>query len=588
MILLTTLNSKYIHTSLALFSLQAYCRREFDQIVVEEFNINQDLGWILGEIYKCHPQVLGISTNIWNILPSLELVEWVKKILPEAIIILGGPEAAADAAGILRRAEAPDYIIIGEGEATLLELLRNLRTGEGNPAEIKGLAFMDGEELVFTPPRPPLALESIPFPYDNLSAFRNRLVYYESSRGCPFNCAYCLSGWEKSQIRYLPTERVKKDLVKFIEAGIPTVKLIDRTFNIHRQRALEIMEFIATQEGNTEFHLEMVGELMDEEMISLLNQAPRGRFRVEIGVQSTYEPALSAVNRRYNLERLKTNCLALTKEKRVTVHLDLIAGLPFEGLDSFSRSFDWTYRLKPDELQVGFLKLLKGSPLRDKAEEYGYLYTETPPYEILQNKWLSYQELLHLKMVEEMVGKFFNSGHFHHTLAFVLKDEEVSPWEFFSTLAQYWEKNDLAQRGLKQSVLFNQLWNFLELTITKWALTGEKEQLRDLLTFDYYLSGAGGAAPAWLSPQSKLWREAIKAQLKEAGQPQHIFLQQGLKVKSSELRRRMILLNLSINPETGEKGSFPVLIYPPAQGRPSWFKLPLSITQIQRATGEKK
>lgn len=575
MILLTTLNSKYIHTSLALYSLRAYCRREFDGIEVKEFNINQDLGWIFGEIYKSRPQILGISTNIWNILPSLELVEWVKKVLPETIIILGGPEAAADSAGILRRTEAPDYIIIGEGEGTLLELLRALIKGEGNPAEIKGLALKHGEKPIFTPSRPPLALETIPFPYDNLPAFRNRLVYYESSRGCPFHCAYCLSGWEKSQIRYLPTERVKEDLAKFIGAGIPTVKLIDRTFNIHRQRALEIMEFLAIQEGNTEFHLEMVGELMDEEMISLLNQAPPGRFRVEIGVQSTYEPALTAVNRRYNLEQLKTNCLALTREKKVTVHLDLIAGLPYEGLDSFAHSFDWTFRLNPDELQVGFLKLLKGSPLREKAEEYGYLYTETPPYEILESKWLSYQDLLHLKMVEEMVGKYFNSGHFHHTVAFILKDKDASPWEFFSTLARYWEEKGLAQRGHKQSVLFNHLWYFMESAFPQWYLPEEKEKVRDLLTFDYYLSGAGGEVPTWLSPQSKPWREKVKASLKQAGDPEFVCFNQKQEVRSSELRRRMIILDLGINPETWEEEPFPVLIYPPAQGHPSWSKLPL-------------
>jgi radical SAM superfamily enzyme YgiQ (UPF0313 family) len=570
MILLTTLNSKYIHTSLALYSLQAYCQREFAKIEVKEFNINQDLGFILGEIYKSQPQVLGISTNIWNITQSLEVMERVKKVMSETIVILGGPEASADYDSILRQAVAPDFIVRGEGEETLRELLGFIETGKPDLQTLPGLAFKNGDQICLTPLRPPLDLEKIPFPYPDPAVFRNRLVYYESSRGCPFHCAYCLSGWEEANLRYLPVERVKADLTRFIEAGVGTVKLIDRTFNLHRHRALEIMEFLAGQEGKTEFHLEMVGELIDEQIIHLLQTAPPGRFRVEIGVQSTCEKALAAVNRRYDLERLRHNCLAITHGRRTTVHLDLIAGLPYEDLETFSHSFDWTFRLHPDELQLGFLKLLKASPLRTKAREYGYLYTQTPPYELLQSKWLPFKDLLHLKAVEEMVEKFFNSKQFSSTLAYLFREETASPWHFFSTLAQFWEEHQLRGRAQKPATFFNGLWSYFQTTSCG---ANELEKLRDLLTFDFYLSGSGGKAPDWLTPQAPSLRERVKSILKEEGQAK-LFLPAEL--KPADLRRRMIILALRIDPETGVERISPLLIYTPAQGRPSWFRLPVA------------
>ena len=344
MILLTTLNSKYIHTSLALYTLQAYCRREFPEIRVAEFNINQTLSFILGAIYRQQPKVLGIATNIWNITPSLEVVEQVKKVLPQTVVVLGGPEATADYAEILSRPDAPDYIICGEGEGTLYELLTKLRMGETDLTTVPGLAFRQGELIRRTPDRAPLDLATIPFPYPDLAPLRDRILYYEASRGCPFRCAYCMSGWEKEPLRTSPIDRVQADLLKFITAGVRIVKLIDRTFNLDRERTKKLLRFLLEKGGNTEFHFELVGELLDEELIALLKAAPRGRFRVEIGVQSTCVAALEAVHRRYDLPRLEKNCRALTAgDSRPTVHLDLIAGLPYEDLATFGRSFDRTW-----------------------------------------------------------------------------------------------------------------------------------------------------------------------------------------------------------------------------------------------------
>ena len=274
MILLTTLNSQYVHTALALYTLQAYCRQDLPEIQVLEFNVNQNLDWILGEIYRQQPRILGISTNIWNIIPALELVDRVKKVRPETVVILGGPEATADYAAILKRPGAPDYIVLGEGEETLRELLVKLGEGQADLSSVAGLALRQGGKILRTPDRDPIDLAAIPFPYPDLNAFRHRILYYEASRGCPFRCSYCLSGWEKAKLRTLPLDRVKDDLKRFIAAGVRTVKLIDRTFNMDRARAAAVLQFLLEQEGETEFHFELVGELLDEELIRLLKAAP--------------------------------------------------------------------------------------------------------------------------------------------------------------------------------------------------------------------------------------------------------------------------------------------------------------------------
>lgn len=593
-ILLTTLNSQYIHTALALYTLQAYCRPDFPEIRVAEFNINQDLNYILGAIYRQHPSVLGFSTNIWNITPTLELVDRIKKILPQTVVLLGGPEAAADYGGILLRPGAPDYIILGEGEVTLRELLAKLQRREVELlSTLPGLAFREGSSIRRTADRAPLDLATLPFPYPDLAPFRDRILYYEASRGCPFQCAYCLSGWEKTPLRVLPFDRVKTDLLRFINAGVRTVKLIDRTFNLDRARAAALLRFLLEQGGETEFHFELVGELLDEELITLLKAAPAGRFRVEIGVQSTCPAALQAVRRKYDLNRLKANCLALTTGRaalgaRPTVHLDLIAGLPYEDLATFGRSFDWTFRLHPDELQLGFLKLLKGSPLREEAHTYDYRFTTAPPYEILANKWLSYADLLHLKGVEEMVEKYFNSHRFRYTLNYLFQDESLSPWAFFSTLARFWQEKGYSGQAHKPGALYDRLWRFL--TAQRPADQGQpaplfqreagnssgtpfwpREHLRALLTLDYYLSGTGGAAPGWLLPQARDRREKVKQLLKEEtwgrlGLPGHL--------SSREVRRRMFVLDLPLDPESGAEGLSPILIYLPSQGHPQWYRLP--------------
>jgi len=583
-VLLTTLNSKYIQTSLALYTLQAYCRQEFPGIQIDEFNINQNLDWVLARIYQKRPKVLGLSTNIWNIHPHLELVHRLKQVLPETVVIFGGPEVSAEPREIMERAPV-DFIVRGEGEETLLELLRYFLTGRGQPSVIRGLAYREGEGIVLTPERPLLPdLSVIPFPYEDLNLFHNRLVYYESSRGCRFSCTYCLSGWEAGRVRCLPVERVKADLTRLINAGIKTVKFVDRTFNFDRARALEILRFIKAEGGETQFHLEMVGELLDEEEIRVLNTAPPGRFRLEIGVQSTCTRTLKEIRRFHNLPKLKANISRLTAVGKVLTHLDLIAGLPYEDGNGLAASFDYVFRMRPDELQLGFLKLLKGSPLRARAGEYGYLYTKSPPYEVLGNRWLSYEEVIRIKLIEDLVEKVYNSHHFQYTVNYLFKNDTLSPWDFFRKLGQFWEGHDLTGRALKLSTLFDQIFSFFK-TVQGELRLGEDEliALRDLLTLDFNLIQRGGKAPSWLRREDHDLRRSIYQTLypslardySETGDQTTISSLAGIPL--TDWPRRVKVFMLGVDPESGEKKDTIILAHTPTQGDSAWHRLPASI-----------
>lgn len=584
LVLLTTVNSKFVHTALALYALRSYCRQELPQlpaeIRVEEFHINQEPGWILGEIYRRQPKVAAFSVNIWNLQVTLELVDRLKKVAPETIIVLGGPEASTGTEELLQKEPAVDYVVRGEGEETFCELLRFLLNGEGSPEGILGLAYREGTKVRVNPPRPPI--KEWPFPYDReeLIAARRRLVYYESSRGCIFNCAYCLTGWERDPVRHLPVERVKADLTRFIEAGNTIVKLVDRTFNLDRERAMELLEFMAERGENTLFHLEIVGELMDREMVEFFRRAPAGRFHLEIGVQSTCREAVRAVNRFYRLDKLGENIRGLTAGGKAGIHLDLIAGLPGEGLETFAESFNWTYRLRPDELQLGFLKLLKGSPLREKAAEYGYLFTRTPPYEILGNKWLSYGDLHRLKVIEEVLGIFFNSRRFRYTLDFLLAKAGCSPWEFYSGLAAFWEGRGLSGKKFKSSALFELFWEYLR-SAPEFAPLAPA--LRGLLTFDYYLAGAEGPEPSWIQPPPAALAGRFRELLATSGEEYRRVLPEPFSGFSrNELRRLTRMLQLAVDPETMEEEEVLLLVYLPAQGKPFWRRWP----EATPATGD--
>jgi radical SAM superfamily enzyme YgiQ (UPF0313 family) len=576
LVFLTTVNAKYIHTGLALYALRSYCRQELPQlpaeIRVEEFHINQEPGWVFGQIYKRQPKVAAFSVNIWNFQVTLELVDRLKKVAPETIIVLGGPEVSAGTRELLQKEAAVDYVVRGEGEETFCELLHFLLQAGGSPDGILGLAFREGTEIRINPPRPPL--KEWPFPYnrEELAAARNRLVYYESSRGCAFNCAYCLTGWEKNPVRYLPVERVKADLTRFIEAGNTIVKLVDRTFNLDRERAMELLEFMAKQGKNTLFHLELVGELMDREVVEFFQQAPAGRFHLEIGVQSTCRQAVRAVNRFYHPRRLAENLQGLRAGGKVQIHLDLLAGLPGENLETFAESFNWTYRLRPDELQLGFLKLLQGSPLREKAGEYGYLFSRTPPYEILGNKWLTYRDLHRLKIIEEVLGIFFNSRRFRYTLDFLLAKELCSPWEFYNGLAIFWERWGYSGKKMKTNLFFKLFREYLKLVP---EFRPYLRVLQGFLTFDFYLAGAEGPEPHWLQPPPAALAGQFRELLAAPGEEYRRILPEPFSGFSrNELRRRTRIVQLAVDPVTMAEQEVFLLVHRPAQGKPFWRRWP--------------
>ncbi|MDE6906261.1 MAG: B12-binding domain-containing radical SAM protein [Lachnospiraceae bacterium] len=443
-ILLTAINAKYIHSNLAVYSLRAYGGKFKDSIEIREFTINHRSEYILQEIYKIKPDVLCFSCYIWNYPYVWEIAAEIHKLLPDLPVWAGGPEVSFCISDTFL--ENPGFygIMIGEGEASFLELAEHYCEGKGqeNLYDIKGIAFRregyGSEEIHITEEREPLDLSSIPFCYEDLEDFNHRIVYYESSRGCPFRCSYCLSSLEKS-MRFRDLEMVKRELAFFIEREVPQVKFVDRTFNCNHLHAMEIWKWIGEMDrGITNFHFEIAADLLTKEELALLASFRPGLVQLEIGVQSTNEKTLREIRRTASLRQIEDVVMDIRDVGNIHQHLDLIAGLPYEGFDSFARSFREVYALKPNQLQLGFLKVLKGSFIYEKQEEYGILYKSLPPYEVMETKWLSYGELLSIKLVEEMLEVYYNSGQFEVTmkcLDVVYKDS----FGFFLKLGEFYE-----------------------------------------------------------------------------------------------------------------------------------------------------
>ena len=433
--LIIALNSKYIHSALAPWYLKASCGRECGEVRVLEFTINDDPGILLSSIYREKPDVAAFSCYIWNIRHVLGLVSNLKKVLPGLVIVLGGPEVSYDPRETLTMNTDIDYILTGEGETAFPKLTAYLN-GRGQASaleDIEGLCFRNSYGTGLNTPALIHEPDSIPSPYtcDMLEALGSRIVYYESSRGCPFSCTYCLSSTFEG-VRYFSMERVKRELTMLFEKGVRQVKFVDRTFNCNKARAMEIFRHIIglyhskpTDDGGGKpeinFHFEAAADLFDGETLELLAQAPPGLIQLEIGVQTVNEEALEAIDRRTDIDRLCDNVRRLRSAGNINLHLDLIAGLPFEDIASFRTSFDTVYGLAPHQLQLGFLKLLKGTRIRSQADLYSYGFTNYPPYEILFSKYMSFDELIELKGMEELLDRYYNSGRFSNTLTFLLQ-----------------------------------------------------------------------------------------------------------------------------------------------------------------------
>lgn len=467
--LLVTLNAKYIHSSLALRYLRACCQ-DVCPTTIREYTINHNLLAILRDIYKQEPEIIGIACYIWNIDMTIALVGLIKKILPDTLIVLGGPEVSYDPEKIMQDCPDVDYIIQGEGENTLRLLLQALTVARQKLTIpeldlICGIIYRDAQDEVVVTGGAQVVdfLDDIPFPYidSEMSMLKDKILYYESSRGCPFHCQYCLSSVTRG-VRFHNLERVYADLAFFISHKVKQVKFVDRTFNAKRDHYLPIMQFLAQQEGTTNFHFEIAVDLLDDEVIDFLSSVQVGRFQFEIGIQSTYEPALQAIQRKNQWDKIVHNVNRLRQGKNIHLHLDLIAGLPEESYWQFGQSFNDVYHLRPHMIQLGFLKLLKGSGIRRQAKQYGYVFSERAPYEVLANDFLPFEDVSRLKVLEGLVDQFYNSGRFQYVLPVFIHLYEGNAFQFFHDLTAYWERHEcnMLEYGIKG--LYQHIINFYQ------------------------------------------------------------------------------------------------------------------------------
>ena len=494
-ILITTLNSKFIHSSLSIRYLKSYVKNEFPDIEIQEYTINQNIDYIVGDIFKRNVDIVAFSCYIWNIEHILHISEALKLVNPNIKIILGGPEVSFDGEEIIRNNSFIDFIIYGEGEETFKELLIKLKNKADNYKSIKGLIFQKNEKVYVTEPRPLIQnLDTIPSPFeDDLEDLKNKIVYFESSRGCPFNCRFCLSSTIKG-VRFFSIERVKRDLKRLIDAKVKQVKFVDRTFNARKDYALEIMNFIVEQNvSNINFHFEVTAHLLDEDILNFLQNVPRGLFQFEIGVQSTNPQTLEAIDRVTNIEKLKNVVTRIKSYNNIHQHLDLIAGLPYEDLNSFKKSFNEIYSLRPEKLQLGFLKLLKGSELRNKKDLYGFKFLNKPPYEVLENNYIKYKDILKLKGIEDLVEKYGNEFYFENSLSYIMNNFYKSPFEFYESFAEYWERKGLSNESHGRIDLYRILLDFYEENINR-----NVKLFKDILRFDFICNTKSPTIPEFL------------------------------------------------------------------------------------------
>lgn len=481
-IVLTAINAKYIHSNLAVYSLKAYAEKYKDHILIAEYTINQQIDEILMELYKKKPDVLCFSCYIWNLAYVETLIREIHKILPEVPIWVGGPEVSYDSQEVLLRLPEVTGVMKGEGEETFLELAAYYVEHSGELSEIAGITYRkDNGEIVENEWRPILNLSTVPFVYKDMKKFANKIIYYETSRGCPFSCSYCLSSVDKC-LRFRDLELVKKELQFFLDEKVPQVKFVDRTFNCKHDHAMEIWTYIHEHDnGITNFHFEVSADLLNEEELELIKKMRPGLIQLEIGVQSTNPDTIREIKRTMRFDKVAQIVKRIGKYGNVHQHLDLIAGLPYEDYQSFGKSFDDVYALSPEQLQLGFLKVLKGSYMKEHEEEYGLVHKSLPPYEVLYTKWLPYEDVLKLKQVEEMVEVYYNSGQFSYTLSHLVK-VFASPFEFYERLGAYYEEHGLHLVSHSRVSRYEILLEFAK------KYDKEREELyRELLIFDLYL-----------------------------------------------------------------------------------------------------
>ena len=486
--ILVGINSKYVHTNLAIRYLKKYIEENSNEkIKIYESSINNNIQKIIRDVVEYEPDNIFFSVYIWNVEMVFKITKELKKILPNKRIILGGPEVSYNPDEILEKNIEIDGILIGEGENVLLNFLTK------DIKDVKGVYYREDNKIKFNGFEPLIEnLDIIPFPYDDEELEDvHKIVYYESSRGCPFNCSYCMSSIDKS-VRYFSLERTKKDLKKFIDIGTRLVKFVDRTFNLNKDRYMEIWKFLLENyRENITFHFEINANIFDDEVLEFLKKVPRKLFQFEIGVQTTNPSTMKAINRNNSLDRLFHNVTCINKN--IHLHLDLIAGLPFEDYETFGKSFDYVYKTKCEMIQLGFLKMLKGTQMKDEGEKYNYKYLDFPPYEILSNEFISYKDICRLKDIEEVLDFYYNSQKFLKSVDFVVENFFESPFKFFESIGDFYKERGYLEVAHKEVAIFN---NFVE--YYEKMNFPKKEEFLEYLKFDYLFMGKPGFYPAWI------------------------------------------------------------------------------------------
>ena len=501
-ILLAACNAKYIHSNLAVYDLKAYSSDYDKEVFLREYTINQPKDEILKDIYGSGADVVCFSCYIWNISFVRELIRDLAKILPETAFWAGGPEVSYDAEKFLTEMPEVTGVLVGEGEKTFHDLLEYYIDGKGSLGEIRGIAYRDGEEIRHNGWRELMNLSEIPFVYQHLEEFENRIIYYESSRGCPFSCSYCLSSIDK-KLRFRDLELVKKELQFFLDHKVPQVKFVDRTFNCKHEHAMAIWKYILEHDnGVTNFHFEVSADLLRDEEMDLMAKMRPGLIQLEIGVQSTNQETIRAIHRHMDLDKLERCVDRVHSFRNIHQHLDLIAGLPYEDYDTFHRSFNDVYQMKPDQLQLGFLKVLKGSLMQEEAEKYGIVHKEKEPYEVLSTKWLPYGDVLKLKAVESMVEVYYNSGQFQHTLEYLVPLAKDA-FTFYESLGAFYEKKGYSEISHSRMRRYEILLEYLQ---EETDVSVEKASQKML--YDLYLREKLKKRPSF-APDQKVYETAI-------------------------------------------------------------------------------
>ena len=513
-ILLVGINAKFIHTNLAIRTLKANARECADHVELAEYTINHRREEIFQRIYEKKPWVIGFSCYLWNIEYVLSIACDLKKILPGVVVVVGGPEVAYCPEEILTKYDYIDIVMVGEGEKTFYEYARRVIQAD-NPHEIllediAGLVYRDGEDFYRTSPRKAMEMDELVFPYrdEDMNELEHRILYYESIRGCPFSCSYCLSSIEKS-VRIKSPEKTEEELDFFLRHKVPQVKFVDRTFNCNRDYAHRIWKYIGEHDnGVTNFHFEIAGDLLREEDLSLLGTFRPGLVQFEIGVQSTNPDTIKAIRRRLNLEQLQNNIARVHQKRNIHQHLDLIAGLPYEDYRSFRNSFNDVYAMKPDQFQLGFLKVLDGSYMNEVKGEYEVRYSSQPPYEVFSTRWLPYEDVLKLKQVEEMVEVYYNSFQFAASMAY-LKQFFETPFDMYLQMGEYYKRNELYERKHSRVQRYEILWSFVENELMLNNV--EKELFREVLTYDLYRRDYVKNPPKFVIPRDEERKKRIRS-----------------------------------------------------------------------------